>query len=208
MPMQWTAENDNILFLKVLETNNVFVNHSAIAEAWPTEAGKDRPTARAISERIWRLKQKAKQRVSDSVPNTPPDAPATPRTPGGSGSRSRRSGGGGSARVSVKRKKALTPDTDSEVETETPVATKRVKSEAGETAMSELKGLEVSTPSKRSRKPVQYLNMAAWADSDNNGNESEDSFDADFNPDEAPTYCTEKQYHHAIIEGMTDDVDA
>lgn len=74
--------------------------------------------------------------------------------------------------------------------------------------MAELNDLQVSTPSKRSRKPVQYLNMAVYADSENDGNESGDSFDADFNPNEVPTYCADKEYHHAIISGIIDGTDA
>ncbi|QKX62422.1 uncharacterized protein TRUGW13939_09583 [Talaromyces rugulosus] len=202
MPMQWTAENDNILFLKVLETNNISVNYNAIAEAWPVENGKDKPTPRAISERIFRLKQKAKQKgVSVSAPSTPASGLATPRARGSA--RGGRSGGGGSA--AAKRKKQLTPDEDSESEVSTP---KRVKKEVQEVTVSDLKALQVSTPSKRSRKPVQYLNMAAYADSENDANDSCDSLDADFNPDEVPTYCADEEYHHAIITEMTDGNDA
>jgi hypothetical protein len=206
------------LFLKVLETNHVSVNYNAIAEAWrkhntiftsatkkhiqadlslkAAENGKDKPTPRAISERIFRLKQKAKQKgVSVSAPSTPSGGLATPRARG--------SARGGSS--AAKRKKQLTPDEDSESEVSTP---KRVKKEAQEVTMSDLKALQVLTPSKRSRKPVQYLNMAAYADSENDANDSCDSLDADFNPDEAPTYCADEEYHHAIITEMIDGNDA
>jgi hypothetical protein len=50
--------------------------------------------------------------------------------------------------------------------------------------------------------------MASYTYSDNNAKDSDDSFDADFIPDEVPPFYAEKKYHHAIIADMTDGVDA
>ncbi|KAF3931772.1 hypothetical protein ABW19_dt0203426 [Dactylella cylindrospora] len=54
MPVKWTAENDHILLLTLLETHNIKVDGEKIIKAWPS-AG-ERPTARAIRERIIKIK--------------------------------------------------------------------------------------------------------------------------------------------------------
>ncbi|KAL8951815.1 MAG: hypothetical protein Q9222_002231 [Ikaeria aurantiellina] len=54
MPIKWTADRDQTLLLKILETSSVSVNAKAISEAWPTT--EEAPTARAISERIFRIR--------------------------------------------------------------------------------------------------------------------------------------------------------
>ncbi|KAF2203712.1 hypothetical protein GQ43DRAFT_498185 [Delitschia confertaspora ATCC 74209] len=56
MPVNWTAENDRILFLTLIATHKVTVNYAAIAEAWPSSAG-EKPTKRAVSERLVRLRK-------------------------------------------------------------------------------------------------------------------------------------------------------
>ncbi|KAF6219937.1 hypothetical protein HO133_003762 [Letharia lupina] len=58
MPIRWTPETDQILLLKILETSDVSPKCAEIAERWP--AGLDRLTSRAISERIFKIRAKAK----------------------------------------------------------------------------------------------------------------------------------------------------
>ncbi|KAF2738662.1 hypothetical protein EJ04DRAFT_45086 [Polyplosphaeria fusca] len=66
MPMNWTAENDRILLMKLIETHGIAVNAEMIAKAWPdNEVVK--PTARAIKERFVKIRAL----VADDNPNTP-----------------------------------------------------------------------------------------------------------------------------------------
>ncbi|TKA77588.1 hypothetical protein B0A49_01741 [Cryomyces minteri] len=59
MPIKWTAENDNLLFLKTLETHDVNFDAKKIAAAWPTDKGEV-PTARAITERLVKIRKNAR----------------------------------------------------------------------------------------------------------------------------------------------------
>ncbi|BCS18939.1 uncharacterized protein APUU_11767A [Aspergillus puulaauensis] len=62
MPMKWTPEKDQLLLLKILETHELKVNTNKVAEAWPEG---DKPTARAITERLVRMRQMVKSTNSD-----------------------------------------------------------------------------------------------------------------------------------------------
>ncbi|KAF3918992.1 hypothetical protein ABW20_dc0109687 [Dactylellina cionopaga] len=55
MPVKWTAENDHLLLLTLLETHNIKVDGEKIRAAWPQTAG-EQPTARAIRERIVKIR--------------------------------------------------------------------------------------------------------------------------------------------------------
>ncbi|KAK6341001.1 hypothetical protein TWF696_009313 [Orbilia brochopaga] len=55
MPVKWTAENDHLLLLTLLETHNIKVDGEKIRSAWPQSAG-EQPTARAIRERIVKIR--------------------------------------------------------------------------------------------------------------------------------------------------------
>ncbi|KAK6528743.1 hypothetical protein TWF694_003982 [Orbilia ellipsospora] len=55
MPMKWTAENDHLLLLTLLETHNIKVDGDKIHAAWPKSAG-EKPTARAVRERIIKIR--------------------------------------------------------------------------------------------------------------------------------------------------------
>jgi len=55
MPVRWTAENDHLLLLTLLETHQIKVDGEKIRTAWPEKAG-EKPTARAIKERIVKIK--------------------------------------------------------------------------------------------------------------------------------------------------------
>lgn len=54
MGIKWTPEYDQLLLLKILETHQVQIKGERIREAWPKD--KEAPTARAITERIFRLR--------------------------------------------------------------------------------------------------------------------------------------------------------
>ncbi|KAL4782493.1 hypothetical protein BJX76DRAFT_358859 [Aspergillus varians] len=58
MPMKWTPETDQLLLLKILETHELKVNTAKVAEAW--SPGQNRPTPRAITERLVRMRQMVK----------------------------------------------------------------------------------------------------------------------------------------------------
>ncbi|KAK6351079.1 hypothetical protein TWF718_004252 [Orbilia javanica] len=55
MPVKWTAENDHLLLLTLLETHSVRVDGEKIRAAWPSNGGEV-PTARAIRERIVKIR--------------------------------------------------------------------------------------------------------------------------------------------------------
>ncbi|KAI9856562.1 MAG: hypothetical protein M1824_005381 [Vezdaea acicularis] len=60
MPIRWTAENDHLLLLKLLETHpSLSVDAKAIVASWPTHNG-DVPTARAVTERFVKIRKDAK----------------------------------------------------------------------------------------------------------------------------------------------------
>ncbi|KAL8712744.1 MAG: hypothetical protein Q9220_002952 [cf. Caloplaca sp. 1 TL-2023] len=58
MPIKWTPERDQTLLVKILETSSVSVDAKKVSEAWP--ASEEAPTARAISERIFKIRSKNK----------------------------------------------------------------------------------------------------------------------------------------------------
>ncbi|KAL6720264.1 hypothetical protein ACLMJK_002185 [Lecanora helva] len=75
MPMKWTPENDQVLFLKILETCDVAVDAKAVSESWrkspllesyrstnQAAADEEKPTPRAIQEHLSKLRQNAKSK--------------------------------------------------------------------------------------------------------------------------------------------------
>ncbi|KAL3476807.1 hypothetical protein BJX99DRAFT_258141 [Aspergillus californicus] len=58
MPVKWTPEKDQLLLLKILETHNLQVDVKKVAEAWPND--KEKPTPRAITERLVRMRALAR----------------------------------------------------------------------------------------------------------------------------------------------------
>ncbi|OOO12907.1 hypothetical protein OAory_01006560 [Aspergillus oryzae] len=60
MPMRWTPENDQLLLLKILETHDLSVDTKRVAEAWPGTDSSNRPTPRAITERLVKMRQMVK----------------------------------------------------------------------------------------------------------------------------------------------------
>ncbi|KAL4999275.1 hypothetical protein BDV10DRAFT_184438 [Aspergillus recurvatus] len=67
MPMRWTPENDQLLLLKILETHDIRLDPKKVAEVWPTIEGQDKPTPRAITERLVRMRAMVKPGNSNSV---------------------------------------------------------------------------------------------------------------------------------------------
>ncbi|ORY09933.1 hypothetical protein BCR34DRAFT_615539 [Clohesyomyces aquaticus] len=55
MPMQWTPANDQLLLVALIQTHIITIDYSKIAEAWPEGGAK--PTARAISERLIKIRK-------------------------------------------------------------------------------------------------------------------------------------------------------
>ncbi|KAF3311807.1 hypothetical protein TWF173_008075 [Orbilia oligospora] len=66
MPVKWTAENDHLLLLTLLETHSVRVDGEKIRAAWPLN-GSEIPTARAIRERITKIRSLAGSNVNSPV---------------------------------------------------------------------------------------------------------------------------------------------
>ncbi|PLB41535.1 uncharacterized protein BDW47DRAFT_122577 [Aspergillus candidus] len=85
MPVKWTPEKDQLLLLKILETHELSVDTKKVADAWP--AGESRPTPRAITERLVRMRQMVKQSSKDSseghfsIGKGGSSNPSTPRKP-------------------------------------------------------------------------------------------------------------------------------
>ncbi|KAK6521195.1 hypothetical protein TWF506_001420 [Arthrobotrys conoides] len=71
MPVKWTAENDHLLLLTLLETHSVKIDGEKIRAAWPLN-GSEIPTARAIRERITKIRS-----LAGSNLNSPAKAPAS-----------------------------------------------------------------------------------------------------------------------------------
>ncbi|KAG0132164.1 hypothetical protein HOY82DRAFT_669536 [Tuber indicum] len=77
--MKWTADNDQLLFLKLIETHDVSVRPQKIQEAWPRD-GREVPTARAISERIAKIRNAVKTASTGTTSFSPTSsAQTTPR---------------------------------------------------------------------------------------------------------------------------------
>ncbi|KAI6818228.1 hypothetical protein KC340_g14833 [Hortaea werneckii] len=99
MPVQWTTEVDHRLLLLILEI--VQVDHKKIAERWAEKYGREgeeQPTARAITERLYKLKKQAGGNGNNkavatpsrkSTTSTPKTATKIVRTPVSSGKRNR-----------------------------------------------------------------------------------------------------------------------
>ncbi|GAB1743165.1 hypothetical protein NU219Hw_g9021t1 [Hortaea werneckii] len=99
MPVQWTTELDHRLLLLILDIEKV--NHGKVAERWAEKHGQEggkQPTARAITERLSKLKKQAGGSGNNkavatpsrkSTTSTPKTATKIIRTPVSSGKRNR-----------------------------------------------------------------------------------------------------------------------
>ncbi|KAL2001445.1 hypothetical protein VTN02DRAFT_1761 [Thermoascus thermophilus] len=101
MPMKWTPENDHILLLKILETHEISLDVKKVAAAWPGTDDGAKPTPRAITERLVRLRQMVKSGGSANF--SIGKGKGTPRKPGSNTSSAV------ATPVSGKRKNAATP---------------------------------------------------------------------------------------------------
>ncbi|KAL4745295.1 hypothetical protein BDW72DRAFT_211535 [Aspergillus terricola var. indicus] len=66
MPMKWTPEKDQLLLLKILETHDFRLDPKKVAEVWPTIENQDKPTPRAITERLVRIRAMVKPGKSNN----------------------------------------------------------------------------------------------------------------------------------------------
>ncbi|KAE8381073.1 hypothetical protein BDV26DRAFT_289775 [Aspergillus bertholletiae] len=91
MPMRWTPENVQLLLLKILETHDLSVDTKKVAEAWPGSDPNSRPTPRAITERLVKMRQIVKTSnngseghfsIGKGAATSPSGAAATPRKRG------------------------------------------------------------------------------------------------------------------------------
>ncbi|EAW08475.1 uncharacterized protein ACLA_032100 [Aspergillus clavatus NRRL 1] len=83
MPMRWTSENDQLLLLKILETHELSVDSNKVAAAWPGTDPNERPTPRAIRERLVKMRQIVKASGSDGFSiggNTAGNTPTPKKT--------------------------------------------------------------------------------------------------------------------------------
>ncbi|RMJ27896.1 hypothetical protein PHISP_01239 [Aspergillus sp. HF37] len=203
MPIKWTPENDQLLLLKILETNEINVDTKKIADAWP--AGDATPTPRAIRERLVKIRKDIKATGAGDThfsigDGSAASTPVKPRAP--------KSSTGLATPASGKRKRTQTPaskkmqqndaDTDAEgengsdMDVDTPSkkpasgAQMLVKQEPGEETTAIAGAATASdagsvTP-KRDRKTTAHFNMVDYP-SDNDG-EVETSA-SEFVPDES-----------------------
>ncbi|EON69616.1 hypothetical protein W97_08876 [Coniosporium apollinis CBS 100218] len=58
MPVKWSPDMDQLLLVKMMETHDLKVDANKVISAWPTDRG-DIPTARAITERLVKIRQQA-----------------------------------------------------------------------------------------------------------------------------------------------------
>ncbi|OGE47592.1 hypothetical protein PENARI_c041G02309 [Penicillium arizonense] len=83
--IKWDATADQILLAKILEVHGLSIDFNKVAEAWSSDL-EFRPTARAIRERIFKIRGKAKAATTGLPGSQSPIAtrnPATPRKPAG-----------------------------------------------------------------------------------------------------------------------------
>ena len=147
------------------------------------EANADeRPTPRAVSEHIFKLKKLAKSGSAGNV--TAVSTPKTPRTKTITPRASGRTSAGGSTAKSKRKRNAAAEDSNSDNEFK-PVNNIRFKREED---LDDLDPLPEDTPSKRARKPTRHLNMAEYAESgtetdeDDKGSNRFSSVDPEYAP--------------------------
>ncbi|KAL2852503.1 hypothetical protein BJY01DRAFT_244501 [Aspergillus pseudoustus] len=117
MPMRWTPEKDQLLLLKILETHNLSVDTKKVAEAWPSN--EEKPTARAITERLVKMRAIVKANASAS------GGGGTPDEKGGHFSIGKGIGSGRSSVPSTPRGSAAKPRARTQTTCSTPSSAKR-----------------------------------------------------------------------------------
>ncbi|GAQ11554.1 hypothetical protein ALT_8875 [Aspergillus lentulus] len=212
MPMRWTPENDQLLLLKILETHDLSVDTNKVASAWPGTDDNEKPTPRAIRERLVKMRQIVKASGSDgftiggSETSTPKKAKktATPiKTPGSKRKRGGKAGTIADANenaTSLKNEEnAISPVKMETAEDEIDTPTKKkplhptlsgnqaqIQSGFVKTEGSDQAVFDIlSTPTKRSRKAsVLPAGMVSY-DGDEQGEDDPESSASEFLPDEA-----------------------
>ncbi|CAI7670460.1 unnamed protein product [Penicillium palitans] len=78
--VKWDSAADQTLLAKILETHDLSVDAARVAEAWPAQDSDQKPTPRAIKERLSRIKENVRL---GSAAGSGPSSPVTPkkRTP-------------------------------------------------------------------------------------------------------------------------------
>ncbi|KAL4907443.1 hypothetical protein BDW74DRAFT_176208 [Aspergillus multicolor] len=82
MPIKWTPDTDKLLLIKIIETHDLKLDAKRVADAWPgTIEGQDKPTPRAIQERLVRIradiKASSQGKGSLSIGAVPKSSPST-----------------------------------------------------------------------------------------------------------------------------------
>ncbi|KAJ5402336.1 uncharacterized protein N7487_008232 [Penicillium crustosum] len=78
--VKWDSTADQTLLAKILETHDLSVDAARVSEAWPAQENDQKPTPRAIKERLSRIKENV--RLGNAA-GSGPSSPVTPkkRTP-------------------------------------------------------------------------------------------------------------------------------
>ncbi|EEH17270.1 hypothetical protein PABG_07357 [Paracoccidioides brasiliensis Pb03] len=71
MPVKWNAEMDQQLLLKIIETHDLRVDTERVSDAWPGDEPKAKPTPRAITERLVKIKSIIKNNNGATPTSTP-----------------------------------------------------------------------------------------------------------------------------------------
>ncbi|KAJ5963911.1 uncharacterized protein N7479_003787 [Penicillium vulpinum] len=82
--VKWDSVADQTLLTTILETHQLRVDAAKVAEAWPAQDGKPKPTPRAIKERLARIKENNRLRSSShsvSATASGTSSPVTPKKP-------------------------------------------------------------------------------------------------------------------------------
>ncbi|GFF35295.1 hypothetical protein IFM61606_02852 [Aspergillus udagawae] len=215
MPMRWTPENDQLLLLKILETHDLSVDTNKVASAWPGADENEKPTPRAIRERLVKMRQIVKASGSDgftigsktgSETSTPKKAKktATPvKTPGSKRKRGGKAGAFADANENTNPLKneenAISPVKMEvgEDEIDTPTKKKPLHPTlSGNQAQAQSGFVKIersdepvfgilNTPTKRSRKASVLPNGMVSYEGDDQGEDDPESSASEFLPDEA-----------------------
>ncbi|KAF3387074.1 hypothetical protein F1880_001266 [Penicillium rolfsii] len=70
--MRWTPLADQMLLLKLIETHEINIDTTKIADAWPASLGGEAPpTARAVKERLSKIRELIKQSAGTTSVSSP-----------------------------------------------------------------------------------------------------------------------------------------
>ncbi|KAJ9485557.1 hypothetical protein VN97_g7806 [Penicillium thymicola] len=123
--VKWDSNADQTLLAKILETHDLSVDATRVAEAWPTQDSDHKPTPRAIKERLARIKENV--RLGNAA-GSGPSSPVTPRkrTPRKKANENPAAAGPSRKRKRVAKEAEDMPEPGSE-----PLAEPAIKKEAG-----------------------------------------------------------------------------